>query len=75
MVYIDRKEYALAEKTFAHAIQIAPDDYLSNERLLILFERTKDSRADAQTQRVEKLRKTEEEKERLLLRTVEVRPY
>lgn len=75
MVYIDRKEYALAEKTLAQAIQIAPDDYLSNERLLILFKRTKDSRADAQTQRVEKLRKTEEEKEHLLLRTVEVRPY
>jgi Flp pilus assembly protein TadD len=75
MVYIDRKEYALAEKTLAHAIQLAPDDYLSNQRLLTLSQRTKDPRADAQAERVEQLRKTGQERERLLMRTVEVRPY
>jgi tetratricopeptide (TPR) repeat protein len=75
MVYIDRKEYALAEKTLAHALQMSPNDYLSNQRLLILFQRTKDPRADAQAIRVEQIRKTGEEKERLLMRTVEVRPY
>jgi tetratricopeptide (TPR) repeat protein len=75
MVYIDRKEYPLAEKTLTHAIQMSPDDYLSNERLLILFQRTKDPRAAAQAIRVEQLRKTGEERERLLLRAVEVRPY
>jgi Tfp pilus assembly protein PilF len=75
MVYIDRKEYALAEKTLAHAIQMSPDDYLSNQRLLILFQRTKDPRADAQAIRVEQMRKTGEERARFLMRTVEVRPY
>jgi Flp pilus assembly protein TadD len=75
MVYIDRKEYALAEKTLAHAIQMSPDDYLSNQRLLVLFERTKDPRAAAQAIRVQQLRKTGEETESLLMRTVVVRPY
>jgi cytochrome c-type biogenesis protein CcmH/NrfG len=75
MVYIDRKEYALAEKTLAHAIKMSPDDYLSNQRLLILFQRTKDPRADAQAIRVEQMRKTGEERARFLMRTVEVRPY
>ena len=62
MVYIDRKEYALAEKTLAHAIKMSPNDYLSNQRLLILFQRTKDPRADAQAIRVQQLRKTGEER-------------
>ena len=66
MVYIDKKEYALAEKTLAHAIQMSPNDYLSNQRLLILFQRTKDPRANAQAIRVQQLRKTGEETERLL---------
>lgn len=75
MVYIDKKEYALAEKTLAHAIEMTPEDYLSNQRLLTLFQRTKDSRAAAQAQRVEQIRKTGEEKERLLMRSLEIRPY
>lgn len=75
MVYIDRKEYTLAEKTLAHALQLAPEDFLSNQRLLTLFLRTKDPRADAQAQRLEQIRKTGPEKEHLLMRTLEVRPY
>lgn len=75
MVYIDKKEYTLAEKTLTHAIQLAPDDYLSNQRLLTLFLRTKDPRADVQAQRVDQVRKTGQKKERLLMRTLEVQPY
>ena len=75
LVYLDKKEYTLAEKTLAHAIHIAPDDYLSNQRLLILYLRTKDTRADAQTKRVEQIRQTKQKKELLLMRTLEVNPY
>ncbi len=75
LVYIDMKEYVLAGKTLTHAVGMAPDDYLSNLRLLILFQRTKDPRADAQAKRVEQIRKTGQEKENLLMRTLEVRPY
>jgi cytochrome c-type biogenesis protein CcmH/NrfG len=75
MVYLDQKEYALAEKTLSRATQIAPDDYLSNLRLLMLFMRTKDPRAEEQAKRVDQLKKNGEEKERLLMRTLEIRPY
>jgi tetratricopeptide (TPR) repeat protein len=75
MVYLDRREYSLAEKALAHALQIAPDDYLSNQRLLTLYLRTKDPRADEQARRVEEIRKTGQEKERMLMRTLNVRPY
>jgi tetratricopeptide (TPR) repeat protein len=75
MVYLDRREYSLAEKALAHALQIAPDDYLSNQRLLTLYLRTKDPRADEQARRVEEIRKSGQEKERMLMRTLNVRPY
>ena len=75
LVHIRRNEYSLAEKDLTRALTLAPDHYLSNLRLLMLYQRTKDSRADAQAKRVEELRKFGEEKERLLLRSLDIRPY
>jgi len=75
LVHIRRKEYALAASNLARALKIAPDHYRSNLNLLMLYERTKDSRAEAQARRVEQLQKAGEERERLLLRSLEIRPY
>jgi tetratricopeptide (TPR) repeat protein len=75
MVHIRRKEYALAESNLARALKIAPDHYRTNLNLLMLYERTKDSRAEQQARRVEELQKAGEERERLLLRSLEIRPY
>lgn len=75
MIYLERKEYAHAETALSQAIKIAPDSYLSNQRLLTLYLRTKNPRADAQAQRVEQIRKAGQEKEQLLMRTLEIRPY
>jgi len=75
LVHIRRKEYALAESNLARAFKIAPEDYRTNLNLLMLYERTKDSRAEQQAHRVEQLQKAGEERERLLLRSLEIRPY
>jgi tetratricopeptide (TPR) repeat protein len=75
LVYIRRREYALAEKTLSRALELAPDDYLSNLRLLMLYQQTKDLRSEAQTQRVEQIRAAGDKKEQLLMRTLEIRPY
>jgi tetratricopeptide (TPR) repeat protein len=75
LAHIRRKEYALAGKDLDRAIRLAPDHYLSNQRLLMLYRRTNDPRAAAQAERVEKLQQAGEEKERLLLRSLEIRPY
>ncbi len=75
LVHMRRNELALAEKDLAHAIKLAPDHYLSNLRLLMLFQRMKDPRAAAQSERVEQLRKAGEQKELLLMRSLEIRPY
>jgi tetratricopeptide (TPR) repeat protein len=75
LIYIRRKEYALAEKTLSRAVEVAPNDYLSNLRLLLLYQRTKDLRTEPQAQRVKQIRKAGEEREQLLMRTLEIHPY
>lgn len=75
LVYIRRKQFALAETSLKHALKIAPDHYLSNLNLLMLYQRTKDPRAPEQARHVEQLQKAGEERERLLLRSLELRPY
>jgi len=75
LIRIRRKEYALAGQDLERALKIAPQHYLSNLRLLMLYQRRKDPRAEAQARRVEQLQKAGEEKERLLLRSLDIRPY
>jgi len=75
LVEIRRGEFELAGKTLHRAIQLAPDSYRANLNLLQLYQRTKDGRAGAQAQRVEQLQKAGEERERLLLRSLAIRPY
>jgi Flp pilus assembly protein TadD len=75
LVHIRSKEFALAETTQARALQIAPDHYRTNLNLLMLYQKTKDPRAEQQAHRVEQLQQAGEERERLLLRSLEIRPY
>jgi tetratricopeptide (TPR) repeat protein len=75
LIYLERKEYARAEQSLGQAIKISPDTYLGNQRLLTLYLRTKDTRAEAQSLRVEQIRKAGQEKQQLLMRTLEIRPY
>jgi len=75
LVHIRRKEFPLAETNLTRALKIAPDHFRTNLNLLMLYQRTKDPRAEQQARRVEELQKTGEERERLLLRSLEIRPY
>jgi tetratricopeptide (TPR) repeat protein len=75
LVHIRRKEFALAQANLDRALKIAPDHYRTNLNLLMLYQRTKDPRAEAQARHVEQLQKAGEEKDRLLLRSLEIRPY
>lgn len=75
LVQIRRNEYALARKTLAQAIRLSPADYRTNLHLLLLYRRTKDPRADEQARRVGKLQMVAEDRERTLLRSLDIRPY
>ncbi len=73
-VYLNQKEYVLAEKALLRALEIAPDNYLGNLNLMILYQRTKDRGAEAQTKRFEVVKKKRAERAKEFLRSVEVRP-
>lgn len=75
LIQIRRERYALAESTLAKGLRIAPDHYRTNLNLLMLYQRTHDARAEQQAQVVQKLEKAGEERERLLLRSLDIRPY
>jgi len=75
LIQIRREEYAAAEKNLNKALQMAPDHYRTNLNLLMLYQRTKDPRAEQQAGRVKQLEKAGEEREHLLLRSLEIRPY
>lgn len=75
LAHIRRGEYTPAATTLARALKIAPDHYRSNLNLLMLYQRTKDSRFAEQARRVEELQQAGEERERMLLRSLDLRPY
>jgi tetratricopeptide (TPR) repeat protein len=74
LVGIHQHEYALAGRNLAEAVRLAPDHYRANLNLLMLYQRTNDPRAAEQAKRLEKVQKAGEERERLLLRSLEIRP-
>jgi Flp pilus assembly protein TadD len=74
-LHIRAKEYDLAAEALNRALQLAPDNYSANFNLLLLYRRTKDPRAELQSQRLAKMQQTTEERERMLLRSLDIRPY
>jgi tetratricopeptide (TPR) repeat protein len=73
-VRLSQKEYALAEQALLHALEIDPDNYMANLNLMVLYQRTRDSRAEAQTQKFDEVKKKRAERAKEFLRTIEVRP-
>jgi tetratricopeptide (TPR) repeat protein len=74
-IYLSEKNYGHAGKVLRHALEIDPDNYLANIKLTVLYERTKDPRAEAQSQRLAQVRKDREERVKSFLRTIRVAPY
>lgn len=73
-VRLNQKEFALAEKALLRALEINPENYAANLNLMILYQRTKDHRAEAQARRFEEVRKQRSERAKEFLRTIQVRP-
>jgi tetratricopeptide (TPR) repeat protein len=70
-----KKEYRQAQGQLDHAIAVSPDHYQANLNLLLLYTKTGDARRDAQSQRVEELKKAAEEKSQELSRIIAIRPF
>jgi tetratricopeptide (TPR) repeat protein len=74
LLYMKQKQNVEAEKWLERALELDPDNYTANLNLMILFERAKDVRAEAQAQKFEEVKKKRAERAKELLRTIEVRP-
>jgi Tfp pilus assembly protein PilF len=75
LLHLKQKQYTEAENALRKALDIDADNYTANLNLMILYQRTKDPRAQAQTKRFDALRKVRAEREKEFLRTIEIRPY
>lgn len=74
VLHMKQREYALAEKAFSQALTLDSDNYNANFNLMVMYQRTKDARAKAQTARFEAVKKRRAERQLEMLRTIEVRP-
>ena len=62
------------EATCRRRLEINPDNYTANLNLMILYQRTKDPKADEQAKRFEQVRQERAQRVKDFLRTIEVRP-
>jgi len=70
-----KKEYRQAQGELDRALALSPDHYQANLTLLMLYAKIGDARRDSQSQRVEELKKTAEEKSQELSRIIAIRPF
>ncbi len=63
-----------ADTELQRALQLDPTSFQANERLLVLYRRTHDSRAEKQSEILKKLDQERSKRAELMLRTIEVRP-
>ncbi|PYQ24534.1 MAG: hypothetical protein DMF79_01520 [Acidobacteria bacterium] len=75
LLHLRKRELDKAEQALRRCLELDPDNYLGNFHLLMLYERTKDPRQDAQAQRFEEIKRRHEQKAEEFLRLIEVRPY
>jgi tetratricopeptide (TPR) repeat protein len=63
-----------AQEELDRALKLDPTSFQANERLLVLYRRTHDPRADKQAAVLKKLDQERSKRAELMLRTIEVRP-
>lgn len=73
-VYLNQKKFSQAQAALLRAIAIEPSNYLANLDLTILYQRTRDPRAQKQAARFAALRTEREQRAKLFLRTIRVVP-
>ena len=73
--YFLKKDYPESEKWLDRALRADPNHFSANFYLLTLYARTGDRRRETQAKRYNELAKLQEQKNRDVMRLVEVRPF
>ncbi|MGA7413690.1 MAG: tetratricopeptide repeat protein [Bryobacteraceae bacterium] len=64
-----------AQAALSRALSLDPDSFQANNTLLIVYQRTHDPRAGEQKAHLQKLDEERSERQELMLRSIEVKPY
>ena len=75
ILYMRKRETDKAEQALRRCLELEPDNYLGNYHLLMLYQRIKDGREEAQARRFDELKQRREEKADEFRRVIDVRPY
>jgi tetratricopeptide (TPR) repeat protein len=75
LILIHQRRFPEAQQELDRALQLDPENFSGNTNQLVLYQRTKDGRAAAQSEKLHKLEKKRDEMQELLYRRIEVRPY
>jgi len=74
-VYVNQKSFEAAQEQLRLALDADPNNYKANLALQVFYQRTKDPRVADQRRKVETLTAARDDKEKVLWRTIEFRPY
>ena len=74
LVHLKQRDYLEARSDLQKALEINPDNYTANLNLMILYQRTKDPKAEEQAKRFDQVRQERAQRVKDFLRTIEVRP-
>jgi tetratricopeptide (TPR) repeat protein len=72
IIYLKQKAYVAAETALRRALAIDPNHYAANLNLMMLYQRTGDTRAGEQAKRFEEVKKKRAESAKLSLRSIEI---
>ncbi|MGA3083044.1 MAG: tetratricopeptide repeat protein, partial [Terracidiphilus sp.] len=73
-ISVQARDFSQAAGYFEQALRADPDNYAANFGLLQLYARTGDSRRDQQSQRFDQIKNKKEERDRQMMRVIEIRP-
>lgn len=73
-ISVQARDFSQAAAYFNQALHIDPDNYAANFGLLQLYARTGDPRRDQQSQRFDQIKNKKEERDRQMMRVIEIRP-
>lgn len=73
-ISLQSRDFSRAATYFDEALQLDPDNYAADFGLLQLYARTGDARRDQQSQRFDQIKNKKEERDRQMMRVIELRP-
>ena len=73
-IYLKQEEYLQAEKALQKALKLKPNDYHANLNLAVLYQRTKNPKAEEQAKRLGQIKEEKAQRDSEFRRTIEVVP-